>query len=254
MRGRAARCRYADAGGSRRRPACRHRAGVGRAACPRQRTRAAGRDSHVRGHGAHDAGRPPGRRHVRPAAGPRRLRQAARAAPPALRHGRRLPVPADLQRQALAQLLRPDRPAGTGRRSALSQPWRARRASARSTPSSPMSSATAPRTTGWPIWRAPTSRRPACTPSKTCWMTNTWPPPVSSARRTTHRRPPAHARAAGPLRRHAHRHPPPRPALGSTAANCWRKPVTTRPPSTPCSRAASPFLPIPGTPGTPDGL
>ena len=79
-------------------PACRHRAGVGRAACPSQRTRAAGRDSHVRGHGAHDAGRPPGRRHARPAAGARLLR-----APPALRHGRRLPVPADLQRQALAQ-------------------------------------------------------------------------------------------------------------------------------------------------------
>ena len=116
------------------------------------------------------------------------------------------------------------------------------------TPSSPMSSATAPRTTGWPIWRAPTSRRPACTPSKTCWMTNTWPPPVSSARRTT---PPKAACArprAGPLRRHAHRHPPPRPALASTAANCWRKPVTTRPPSTPCSRAASPFLPIPRNP------
>ena len=39
MRGRAARCRATrpDAGGSRRRPACRHRAGVGRAACPRQR-------------------------------------------------------------------------------------------------------------------------------------------------------------------------------------------------------------------------
>ena len=88
--------RYApDAGGSRRRPACRHRAGVGRAACPSQRTRAAGRDSHVRGHGAHDAGRPPGRRHARPAAGPRRLRQAARAtAGPTPR--RRLPVPADL--------------------------------------------------------------------------------------------------------------------------------------------------------------
>ena len=65
---RGAALRAPDAGGSRRRPACRHRAGVGRAACPSQRTRAAGRDSHVRGHGAHDAGRPPGRRHARPAA------------------------------------------------------------------------------------------------------------------------------------------------------------------------------------------
>ena len=45
----------------------------------------------------------------------------------------------------------------------------------------------------------------------------------------------------------------PAPALG-TAANCWRKPVTTRPPSTPCSRAAPPFPRFPGTPGTPDGL
>ena len=122
----------------------------------------------------------------------------------------------------------------------------ARAPSARSTPSSPMSSATAPRTTGWPIWRAPTSRRPACTPSKTCWMTNTWPPPVSSARRTTHRRPPAHARAAGPLRRHAHRHPPPAPrwctprtAGGSRLRRGrHRRPVRAR-------RALSP---IPGTP------
>ena len=49
------------------------------------------------------------------------------------------------------------------------------------------------------------------------------------------------ARPRRPLRRHAHRHPPPRPALGQHTANCWRKPVTTRPPSTPCSRAAPPF-------------
>ena len=40
----------------------------------------------------------------------------------------------------------------------------------------------------------------------------------------------------------------PAPRWASTAANCWRKPVTTRPPSTPCSRAASPFLPIPRNP------
>ena len=91
---------------------------------------------------------------------------------------------------------------------------RAPRTSARSTPSSPMSSATAPRTTGWPIWRAPTSRRPACTPSKTCWMTNTWPPPVSSARRTTPPKAAAHARAAGLLRRTPTAIRRPAPALG----------------------------------------
>ena len=150
---------------------------------------------------------------------------------------------------------RPDRPAGTGRRSALAAMARAPRTSARSTPSSPMSSATAPRTTGWPIWRAPTSRRPACTPSKTCWMTNTWPPPVSSARRTT---PPkaACARprrwAATPARPPPSAAPPragpaqPRTAGGSRLRRGrHRRPVRAR---------RRPFSRFPGTPGTPDGL
>ena len=236
---RGAALRAPDAGGSRRRPACRHRAGVGRAACPSQRTRAAGRDSHVRGHGAHDAGRPPGRRHVRPAVGPAGY---ARLLAP----HRRPYATAD---GYLCLLICNDKHwrnffALIGQPELADDPRCSHGARAAHigevTPSSPMSSATAPRTTGWPIWRAPTSRRPACTPSKTCWMTNTWPPPVSSARRTTTE---GRLRTPAPLGRcrHAHRHPPPRPALGQHSANCWRKPVTTRPPSTPCSRAAPPF-------------
>ena len=58
--------------------------------------------------------------------------------------------------------------------------------------------------------------------------------------------------AATPARPPPSAAPPPRWA--STTANCWRKPVTTRPPSTPCSRAAPPFPRFPEPPGTPDGL
>ena len=127
MRGRAARCRATrpDAGGSRRRPACRHRAGVGRAACPRQRTRAAGRDSHVRGHGAHDAGDHLGGATFDPPLGPAGY---ARLLAP----HRRPYATADgylcllIYNDKHWRNFRPDRPAGTGRRSALSQPWRAR--------------------------------------------------------------------------------------------------------------------------------
>ena len=128
------------------------------------------------------------------------------------------------------------------------------RTSARSTPSSPMSSATAPRTTGWPIWRAPTSRRPACTPSKTCWMTNTWPPPVSSARRTT----PPKAACARPRRWAATpARPPPsaaRPALGQHSRELLAEAGYDEAAIDALFARGVALSRFPGTPGTPDGL
>ena len=124
-----ARVRAGDA----RRPA--HRAarglcGVGRAVRARaDRQGPGGRGADVRGRRAVRARRSPGRPHLRAADRRTGLRAAAHAAPPAVRNARRLPLPADLQRQAVAELLRRDRRAGALRaRPALRVADRARRA------------------------------------------------------------------------------------------------------------------------------